>query len=71
MSQSDANYRVSVDMKVCVGHGRCYELAPHVFDEDERGHCRIRTTSVAGQLEKQALRGEANCPEGAIVVEPD
>lgn len=63
--------KVRVDADACVGHGRCYELAPDVFDEDVRGHCRIRTTSVSDELEKQALRGEANCPEGAIVVEPD
>ena len=63
--------KVRVDADACVGHGRCYELAPDVFDEDVRGHCRIRTISVSAELEKQARRGEANCPEGAIVVEPD
>ena len=29
-----------VDAK-CVGHGRCYELAPDVFGDDERGHCVV------------------------------
>jgi ferredoxin len=27
--------RVSVDADRCTGHGRCYTLAPDVFDADE------------------------------------
>ena len=27
--------KVRVDDGLCVGHGRCYELAPRVFGEDE------------------------------------
>ena len=68
MSQSDANYRVSVDMKVCVGHGRCYELAPEVFDEDEAGYCVLIREEIPQMLLAQAQSGEANCPEGAIRV---
>lgn len=55
----------------CVGHGRCYELAPELFAEDERGHCVIATAAVPEPLENQALRGEANCPEGAIETSKD
>ena len=29
--------RVRVDRAKCVGHGRCYVLAPDVFEDDERG----------------------------------
>lgn len=63
--------RVRVDLDKCVGHGRCYELAPDVFGEDERGHCRVLAVEVSGEGERQARVGEANCPEQAIVVEPD
>lgn len=61
--------RVRVDLAKCVGHGRCYELAPDVFAEDERGHCRIRIEVLPPELEGQARAGEANCPEDAITVE--
>lgn len=61
--------RLRVDLEKCVGHGRCYELAPEVFDEDERGHCRILQANVPPALEKQARLGEANCPEVAIQIE--
>jgi ferredoxin len=53
----------------CVGHGRCYELAPDVFAEDERGHCRLLREDVPAELEEQARRGVANCPERAIEIE--
>jgi ferredoxin len=46
-------------------------LAPDVFDEDERGRCRIANENVPPELEKQARMGEANCPEDAIEIEED
>lgn len=60
---------VKVDAAKCVGHGRCYELAPEVFGEDERGHCRVLLETVPADLEESALVAAANCPEDAIKVE--
>ncbi len=61
--------KVRVDLSVCVGHGRCYALAPDVFEDDERGHCQLLLESVPPDLEKQARMAEANCPEGAISID--
>lgn len=60
--------RVSVDLETCVGHGRCYALAPEVFGPDDRGHCEVLVPDVAPELEDQARLGEANCPERAITL---
>ena len=60
---------VTVDMALCVGHGRCYELAPEVFGEDESGYCVLLRETVPESLAGQARSGEANCPEGAIRVD--
>lgn len=60
--------RVIVDLAKCVGHGRCYELAPDVFGEDEQGHCRVLLDEVPPEHEKSALVAAANCPEDAIRV---
>ncbi|MHC4993109.1 MAG: ferredoxin [Planctomycetota bacterium] len=60
---------VSVDAEKCVGHGRCYVLAPEVFDEDERGHCVVISAQVPDALAEDARKGERNCPEHAIRVE--
>ena len=60
--------RVFVDADRCTGHGRCYTLAPDVFDADEVGHCVVLVTDVSGELEAQAAEGERNCPEQAITL---
>lgn len=61
--------KVSVDLKLCTGHGRCYELAPEIFADDDRGYCVLLLRDVPEELEKQARRAEGNCPEGAIRVD--
>ena len=63
--------KVRVDGELCAGHGRCYELAPEVYGEDERGHCRVLNASVPPALADKARAGERNCPEGAIFIEDD
>jgi ferredoxin len=60
--------RVSLDADRCTGHGRCYSLAPDVFDADEVGHCIVLADEVSGDLEGQAVTAEQNCPEGAITL---
>jgi ferredoxin len=61
--------KVRVDKETCVGHGRCYEVAPEVFGEDERGHCLIVREEVPKELAEQARYGADNCPEKAISIE--
>ncbi|OBB63291.1 MULTISPECIES: ferredoxin [unclassified Mycobacterium] len=58
--------RILVDADRCTGHGRCYTLAPDVFDADEVGHSVVLVNEVSGELEAQAVTAEQNCPEGAI-----
>jgi ferredoxin len=60
--------RVCVDADRCTGHGRCYTLAPDVFDADEVGHSIVLVDNVSGELEQQAVTAEQNCPEGAITL---
>ena len=60
--------RVSVDAERCVGHGRCYMLAPDVFDADEVGHSKVLVDEVSGELAEHAALGEQNCPEHAITL---
>ena len=63
--------KVRVDSETCVGHGRCYEIAPEVFGDDERGHCVILTPEVAKEHQTAARKAEGNCPERAIVIEEE
>jgi len=63
--------KVRVDSDLCVGHGRCYVLAPEVYGEDDRGHCVIASETVPPELHEKARVGENNCPESAIQIEED
>jgi ferredoxin len=61
--------KISVDENLCVGHGRCYALAPDVFGADDFGHCEILNESPEGALAEQARLGAENCPERAITID--
>jgi ferredoxin len=62
--------RISVDPDRCVGHGRCYTLAPDIYDADDVGHAVVVVEDVSGDLERHARTGEQNCPEQAITLTP-
>jgi ferredoxin len=61
--------KVRVDDDACVGHGRCYALAPDVFDADDQGHSVVRITDqpIPAAFVDQARQAIVNCPENAIV----
>ena len=60
---------IRLDVDRCQGHGRCYVLAPDLFDADDYGHCVLLVDEVpAGRLE-DARSGVENCPEQALALE--
>ena len=61
--------KIHLDNEVCSGHGRCYTLAPDVFDADDEGYGQVRTADVPPELEEQARLGARNCPERAITID--
>ncbi|MFI5047644.1 MAG: ferredoxin [Acidimicrobiia bacterium] len=61
--------KVILNSDACTGHGRCYVLAPDVFDADEEGYSVLKVADVPPELEAQARAGVANCPERAISIE--
>ena len=64
--------RVSLDATRCQGHGRCYSLAPALFDSDELGNgFVIGDGSVPRDLFDLARLAAANCPEHAISIEEE
>jgi ferredoxin len=60
--------RIQVDPEACTGHGRCYSLAPEVYEPDDEGYCATRSLDVPAGLEQQARVGASNCPERAITI---
>jgi ferredoxin len=64
--------RVRVDDGRCEGHGRCYTLAPELFEPDDIGNSHeVGDGTVAAGMEHKARVAVANCPERAIIVEED
>lgn len=63
--------RIAVDRGACTGHGRCYSLAPGVYDADGDGYCVIPAETVPPGQEDLARKGAENCPEDAISVFDD
>ncbi len=58
--------RIVVDPEICTGHGRCYALAPGLFEADDDGYCATRDLEIEPDREDEARLGVASCPEGAI-----
>jgi ferredoxin len=64
--------KVHVDEERCEGHGRCYALAPVVFQPDDLGNGReVGDGTVPAGEEDRARLAVANCPEVAITIEED
>ena len=61
--------KIRLDKETCAGHGRCYVLAPAVFDEDERGHCVLKLPDVPPEHRGKAQTGVDACPERALTLE--
>jgi ferredoxin len=66
--------KVEVDLNLCVGHGKCYLVAPEVFQpSDDLGRTKI--IREVGSDEADLLRRTKNavdgCPEGALRFTPE
>lgn len=61
--------KVQIDPERCQGHGRCYDLAPDLFGDDEEGYGQVLGDgTVSPDAERGARLAVVNCPEHAIEV---
>jgi ferredoxin len=59
--------KVQIDSKCCQGHGRCYDLVPGLFSDDDEGYGTVRGDgAVPPEQENDARLAALNCPEHAI-----
>jgi ferredoxin len=62
--------KVRVDQDTCQGHGRCYALAPELFESDDYGNAHeLNDGDVPPGQEDSARLAAANCPELAVILE--
>lgn len=58
--------RITIDEERCTGHGRCYALAPELFEPDVDGHGTVIVDDITGELVAAGRKAALNCPERAI-----
>jgi ferredoxin len=58
--------RIVLDTERCTGHGRCYSLAPNLFDSDDEGHSVVLRHEVPPELLHEARLAVDACPESCI-----
>lgn len=63
--------KIRLDDDLCTGHGRCYSLAPDLFEpDDDDGHgVPLHDGEVPPGAEDAARKAASNCPERAISLE--
>jgi ferredoxin len=61
--------KVQINPERCQGHGRCYDLAPELFGDDDEGYGTVLGDGVVPPGGERAARlAVANCPERAVEV---
>jgi ferredoxin len=65
--------KLKVDPDECMGHGRCYRIAPDLLAYDDEGYVSIRgqTIELPDDQVEAAREAEGTCPEGAIILLED
>jgi ferredoxin len=59
--------KVQINQERCQGHGRCYDLAPSLFGDDDEGYGTVLGDgTVPPGREHDARLAELNCPEHAV-----
>ena len=61
--------KIQIGSDRCQGHGRCYDLAPGLFGDDDEGYGKVLGDGVVPpRLEDDARHAALNCPENAIAL---
>ena len=65
--------KLIVDSGSCMGHGRCYTVAPDLLSYDDEGYPSIRDELIAvpQELIEAAEDAAGTCPEEAISLIPE
>ena len=60
--------RITINEELCQGHGRCYEIAPQVFTDDDRGRGQLLIVDIPTSLEQEVRNAAGAFPERAIII---
>jgi ferredoxin len=60
--------RVEIDVAACCGHAMCTAIAPDVYQLNDEGYQYLASVEVPPELESDAVRAAASCPEQCLHV---
>ena len=61
--------KIRVNKSGCVGHGRCWAVAPEIYELDDDGYTALEgLIDIPPGKEELARRGARACPERIIEV---
>jgi ferredoxin len=65
--------RLAIDGAGCMGHGRCYQVAPDLLTFDDEGYVTIRGETIDVPADQRVAAEDAagTCPEQAIALIED
>ena len=59
--------RLQINPELCQGHGRCYDLVPDLFGDDDEGYGLVLGDGTVPPDQEHAARlAVLNCPERAV-----
>lgn len=63
--------RIRIDAERCEGHGRCWETAPELVEDDDRGRGVVIEpgAEIPAELEGKARQAVNVCPEHAVILD--
>lgn len=67
MADNQQALTITVDRSKCCGYTLCAAEAPDVYSIDDQGYA-VAPEAVPADLEDQARRGAAACPDSAIIL---
>jgi len=65
--------RLAIDGAGCMGHGRCYQVAPDLLTFDDEGYVTVRGETIDVPADQRVAAEDAagTCPEPAIALLED
>lgn len=60
--------KARIDLNLCSGHARCYQIDPDTFDIDDSGYALNAAVDIDPADEHKAVDAAASCPERAITL---
>jgi ferredoxin len=61
--------KLRIDYGRCVGHGRCYAVAPDLFTDNDEGYGEVTVEAPDDAQLPAARLAMNNCPERAVILE--